>query len=278
MTAFDSLVAAADALRPRTAIILGSGLAKAVVGYETVAVCPFAEAPGLAGTSVQGHLGQVSVGRWGGSAVIVFHGRLHFYEGKPWPLVTATVDLAHRLGATRLLLTNAAGGIHPDLNPGDLMAISGHRRWLDPSDFAKEPAERLFSVEWANRLIEYERANGRRLIAGTYAALTGPCYETPAEIRALKAISADAVGMSTVREAERGVALGMTVIGLSCITNKAAGLSPGPLDHAEVLANASAPAERVGRLAAFVAAFPSINDEAANFQAMRIWGDTMLRP
>jgi purine-nucleoside phosphorylase len=187
--------------------------------------------------------------------VIVFHGRLHFYEGKTWPQVTATVDLAHRLGATTLLLTNAAGGIHPELNPGDLMAISGHRRWLNANDAWHQPAEGVFSVEWANRLIDHERADGRRLIAGTYAALTGPCYETPAEIRALRAIGADAVGMSTVVEAERGVALGMTVVGLSCITNKAAGLSPGPLDHAEVLANAGAPAERVGRLAAFVASF-----------------------
>ena len=106
----------------------------------------------------------------------------------------------------------------------------------------------FFSKEWAERLVAFEQSQGRKLLSGTYAALTGPCYETPAEIRALKASGTDAVGMSTVKEAEAGVARGLTAIGISCITNKAAGLSPGPLDHKEVLANAAAPAERVGRL------------------------------
>jgi purine-nucleoside phosphorylase len=246
-------------LAPTAAIILGSGLAKAITGYVSVCECPFGEIPGLGTATVQGHAGKVSVGHWAGVPVMVFHGRLHYYEGKPWEVVTGTVRLAAELGCERLILTNAAGGIHDSLNPGDLMAIISHREWLHPNDFRlnaerfpKPPAEQLFSREWAERLVTFEASQERTLIAGTYAALTGPCYETPAEIRALKATGADAVGMSTVKEAEAGVALGMTVIGISCITNKAAGLSAGPLDHKEVLANAAAPAERVGRLIEFI--------------------------
>ena len=259
MTNFDSFRQAAQSLAPQTAIILGSGLAKAITGYTTHVECSFGDVPGLGLTTVQGHAGKVSVGLWANVPAMVFHGRLHFYEGKAWDVVTGTVKLAADLGVKTLILTNAAGGIHDELNPGDLMAITGHREWLSPRDFQRTAADfpgppppPLFSVEWANRLIAFEQSQGRKLLGGTYAALTGPCYETPAEIRALKACGADAVGMSTVKEAEAGVGRGLTVIGISCITNKAAGLSPGALDHKEVLANAAAPAERVGRLVEFV--------------------------
>lgn len=257
---FESVRDAARSLAPRTAVVLGSGLAKAVTGYAPRAECPFGDVPGLGTATVHGHMGKVSVGSWGGQPVMVFHGRLHFYEGKPWETVTGTVRLARDLGCDTLVLTNAAGGIHPDLNPGDLMAITGHREWLHAKDFARNaagpPTRQLFSTEWAGRLVAFEASEGRKLLSGTYAALTGPCYETPAEIRALRESRADAVGMSTVKEAEAGCDLGMTVIGISCITNKAAGLSPGPLDHKEVLENAAAPAERVGRLISFLLCSP----------------------
>lgn len=259
MTPFEVFRETARRLAPNAAIILGSGLAKAVTGYEPVCECSFESIPGLGTPTVQGHAGKVSVGHWASRPALVFHGRLHYYEGKPWEVVTGTVRLAADLGCKTLILTNAAGGIHDALNPGDLMAIIGHREWLAPIDFRRiaerfpePPAEQLFSREWAERLVTFEASNDRMLLAGTYAALTGPCYETPAEIRALKTTGADAVGMSTVREAQAGVARGMTVIGISCITNKAAGLSAGPLDHKEVLANAAAPAERVGRLIEFI--------------------------
>jgi purine-nucleoside phosphorylase len=257
--AFTRLKTIAAEFEPRTAVILGSGLARAVVGYSPIVECAFGEIPGMGTATVTGHAGKVSMGHWAGRSVIVFHGRLHFYEGKPWDQVTRTVELAHEFGARTIVLTNAAGGIHDQLNPGDLMAIRGHRTWLHADDFGRNssldpnsPTERLFDREWVQRLVDFEKENGRSLMHGIYAALTGPTYETPAEIRALKAAGADAVGMSTVKEAERAIELGMTVIGISCITNKAAGLSPGPLDHAEVLANASAPAERVGRLVEFI--------------------------
>jgi purine-nucleoside phosphorylase len=250
--------AAARSLAPRVAVVLGSGLARAVTGYAVHTECPFGDVPGMGSTSVHGHAGKVSIGSWGGPPAMVFHGRLHFYEGKTWDTVTGTVRLARDLGCDTLVLTNAAGGIHNELNPGDLMAITGHREWLHPRDLGRNadgpPSRQLFSNEWAERLVAFEASQGRKLLSGTYAALTGPCYETPAEIRALKATGADAVGMSTVKEAEAGCDLGMTVIGISCITNKAAGLSAGPLDHKEVLENAAAPAERVGRLIQFILA------------------------
>lgn len=259
MNPFASFLQAAESLAPQVAIILGSGLAKAVTGYSPAAECPFGDVPGLGHATVHGHAGKVSVGRWADVPVIVFHGRLHFYEGKPWDVVTGTVRIAADLGAKTLILTNAAGGIHDELTPGDLMAITGHREWLHPRDFSRcafdypgpSPSQ-LFSIDWAERLVQFEASQGRTLLKGTYAALTGPCYETPAEIRALRAIGADAVGMSTVKEAEAGFVQGMTVIGISCITNKAAGLSAGPLDHQEVLQNAAAPAARVGRLIEYV--------------------------
>ena len=263
MMSLDAFRETARRLRPNAAIILGSGLAKAITGYQPICECSFGEIPGLGTATVHGHAGKVSIGHWAGVTALVFHGRLHYYEGKPWEVVTGTVRLAADLGCKTLILTNAAGGIHNSLDPGDLMVINGHREWLAPGDFRRNaerfpepPAELLFSREWAERLTQYESSQGRTLLAGTYAALTGPCYETPAEIRALKVIGADAVGMSTVKEAEAGVARGMTVIGISCITNKAAGLSAGPLDHKEVLANAAAPAERVGRLVEFILKTP----------------------
>ncbi|MFO0934908.1 MAG: purine-nucleoside phosphorylase [Gemmataceae bacterium] len=259
MSAFLSFSSEAKRLAPKVAIILGSGLARAITGYVPTLTCPFGDVPGLGTATVHGHDGKISVGHWSGIPALVFHGRLHYYEGKPWTMVTGTVRLAADLGASTLVLTNAAGGIHDNLNPGDLMAISGYREWLHPGDmrrlaetFPQSPGQALFSREWADRLVAFERSQGRTLLSGTYAALTGPCYETPAEIRALKACGADAVGMSTVKEAAAGVERGMTVIGISCITNKAAGLSPGPLDHKEVLANAAAPAERVGRMVEFI--------------------------
>jgi purine-nucleoside phosphorylase len=152
---------------------------------------------------------------------------VHFYEGHDWPKVTKLIDLMADLGIQRLTLTNAAGGLRPDLNPGDLMAIRGHIALLSTESW-KTP--------------EIETAAYPRLAAdlpsGVYAGLTGPCYETPAEIRALAAMGADAVGMSTVMEARRARELGMSLAAVSCITNKAAGLSDSPLSHHDVEATA----------------------------------------
>ncbi len=222
---FRSFQDAARAQAPGVAIVLGSGLGAVVERVRPAAEVRFADIPGFAAPTVHGHGGRAVLGEWAGARVLVFQGRMHFYEGHSWERATAPIRLAADLGAKLLILTNAAGGIHDALDPGDLMAIRGHLALLN-ADAWKAPR---IATPYSARLVE--RMN---LFAGVYAALTGPTYETPAEIRALRAMGADTVGMSTAREAEAGAALGLEVAAISCITNKAAGLSAGALDHAEV--------------------------------------------
>jgi purine-nucleoside phosphorylase len=177
---------------------------------------------------------------------------LHFYEGDPREAVIGSVRVAASLGVKRLLLTNAAGGIHPSLSPGSLMAIRAHIKLVGRDAWRDLPrgvgVAGPYSQEWIRALRESETGDGRVLPVGVYAALTGPCYETPAEIRALAACGADAVGMSTALEAEAAAALGLEVAAISCITNRAAGLGGETLSHAEVLANAKLAVERLRRV------------------------------
>jgi purine-nucleoside phosphorylase len=273
-------LAAARRLAPATAVVLGSGLGPVVDRITAAAAVPFGELPGFAAPTVHGHSGRAVIGTWDGVAVLAFQGRTHFYEGNPWERVTAAVRLAADLGVRRVVLTNAAGGLRDDLNPGDLMAVRGHVELLDPRDWRRlvgggdpspqppprsgggEPdGERVFAPsplrgggwERGHFTSPYTPALVARLESlglpsGVYAGLTGPCYETPAEIRALRVMGADAVGMSTVKEAEAAAGLGLEVAAISCITNKAAGLASGTLSHGEVQEVASR-ADVVGRLA-----------------------------
>lgn len=223
--AFDDLLSAALTHPPRVAVILGSGLGAVVDRVSPVAEAKFAVIPGFAAPTVHGHGGRAVLGDWAGVRVLVFQGRMHFYEGHTWDRATATVRLAAEFGVKRLLLTNAAGGIHDSLNPGDLMAIRDHIKLLDANSWKNLTPVLPYSPRLIAKM---------NLFAGTYAALTGPTYETPAEIRALRSMGADAVGMSTAMEAEAAARLGLEVTAISCITNKAAGLSSGVLDHSEV--------------------------------------------
>ncbi len=284
MAAFDDFHAAAGRLSPKAAVVLGSGLGPVVERMTVAAEVKFADVPGLAAPTVHGHGGRVIAGTWAGVPVLVFQGRMHFYEGHTWERATAAVRLAAELGVTRLVLTNAAGGIRDDLNPGDLMAIRGHVKLLDAAawkrvaesrepglpksgfDFGSRSPAGTFvaddvgpvadptseveaglrkSAPYAPSLLAVLQ---RSLPAGVYAALTGPTYETPAEIRALRAMGADAVGMSTAMEAEAAANLGLEVAAISCITNKAAGLSSAALAHSEV-AEVAGRADVVTRLA-----------------------------
>ncbi len=259
MTPFAAFARTAAALAPRTAVVLGSGLAGATRAFAERASVGFGDIPGLVPPTVHGHGGRLAVGAWAGVPALLFLGRQHFYEGHSWQTVTGTVRTVAELGARRVVLTNAAGGIHPALQPGDLMALRGHIKLLDATAWRGLASDNAVSQPYSACLVDAmqanERAAGRELLAGVYAALTGPSYETPAEIRALARCGADAVGMSTATEAEEAVRLGMEVAGISCITNKAAGLGGAPLDHTEVLTNAKLAVERMGELlAALIAA------------------------
>ncbi len=255
MSGFAALAEAAQAAPPTVAIVLGSGMGPAVARLRPACSVPFAEAPGLAAPSVQGHGGRLTLGDWAGRRVLVFEGRLHRYEGHPWGVVTRPAHLARELGARTFLLTNAAGGIRADLHAGSLMALRDHMDWTRPSVWRPPgpggiggPRPSPYSPRLLQLLEQAARRCGVALHAGVYAAVTGPSYETPAEIRALGRCGADAVGMSTAREIEAAAAVGLECAAVSCITNRAAGLSEGPIHHGEVLTTAAAQAVRLARL------------------------------
>jgi purine-nucleoside phosphorylase len=258
VASFDEFLRAADKLRPHAAIVLGSGQAQVLSDLRPAAAIGFAEAPGLSAPTVSGHAGTIVVGDLRGVPVLVFRGRLHFYECGSWDKVASPIRFAASLGVKSLLLTNAAGGIHPALRPGSLMLIRDHLSWQRPGAWrGPGPAgcaclagERssLYSARLMELLLAAAQAIGEELRSGVYAAVTGPCYETPAEIRALQAAGADAVGMSTVHEVDTGCALGLECAGISGITNKAAGLGGGTLNHLEVLQVMAGMQDKLGRL------------------------------
>lgn len=252
---FTALTEAARAQPPLAAIVLGSGMAAVARGLTPLASVPFGDIPGLSATSIVGHKGCLTLGDWAGRRVLLFEGRLHFYEGHSWDQVVSPVRLAAALGVRVLLQTNAAGGIHDTLGPGSLMALREHIEWTRPYCW-REPGPGALGpsrpAPYAPRLLDLlDQAAlelGIPLQRGVYAAVTGPCYETPAEVRALRSWGADAAGMSTARETQAGFDLGLECAALSLITNKAAGLSATPLDHHEVITTAAAQAEWLVRL------------------------------
>jgi purine-nucleoside phosphorylase len=256
---FSAFRALALAQPPRVAIVLGSGLGDVVRRIKIRTSVSFDAVPELSGTTIDGHRGRISLGDWVNQRVLVFEGRLHFYEGHPWETVTAPVRLARSLGARYLLLTNAAGGIAERLQPQSLMAVREHIElnhpgcWRGARSCGAAYSEHMRS--WLG--LAAARAN-LPLYEGVYAAVTGPCYETPAEIRALKNWGADAIGMSTSREALAGRQCGMECAAVSCITNTAAGLAREPVQHCQVLAGAAAVAER---LAALLESFLDLTSE-----------------
>jgi purine-nucleoside phosphorylase len=221
-----------------TGIILGSGLsplADAVEGEREVA---FSEA-GLPDSSVPGHAGKFLLGSLGGAPVVLMMGRIHLYEGHGPRAVTAGVRWMAEQGAERMIITNAAGTLNPEFPPGSWMMLSDHLNLtgtspLERADFVDLSA--AYDPAWRAEFRKAAADSGMRLQEGVYAGLRGPQYETPAEIRMLRVMGADAVGMSTVLETIQARALGLPVVAFSCLTNWAAGISETPLDHHEVLA------------------------------------------
>lgn len=244
MSDFAAVEALCREARPDVFLVLGSGLGALVDRVEKIARIPFAAIPGLPASSIVGHRGQWTLGRWAGRVVLVSEGRLHYYEGHPWELVARPIQLAAGLGVRVALLTNAAGGIRNDLEPGTLMPIGDHLEWNRPHPW-REPRP---TSPYCSRLLGLMRQVGHQVAPGVYATVTGPSYETPAEIRALRSAGADAVGMSTSREVLAGVAAGLECGAVSMITNRAAGLSSGKLDHKEVIESGKAATSRLADL------------------------------
>jgi purine-nucleoside phosphorylase len=218
--------------------VLGSGLGAFTERLQRARAVPSADIEGLPRSGVPGHAGRIVAGELDGARVLVQQGRVHLYEGWSVEEVTRAVRAFAALGVRTLVLTNAAGGIRAGFEPGTLMRIADH---LDLQGCTRPAAEkRGCGSPWdaaAGRALDSAaRAAGVALESGVYGGLLGPAYETPAEIRWLRAIGVDAVGMSTIAEALAAHAAGMRVAGVSCITNLAAGLSAAPPAHAEVLA------------------------------------------
>lgn len=246
----DRVIRAAEALpreyRPRTAVVLGSGLSGIAEGLGWKEV-PFSAIPEFPKPTVQGHKGVISLSE----KAAIMAGRFHYYEGHPMDDVVLPIFVLHEIGVRTIVLTNAAGAVNLEYKPGDLVLIKDHINLMGTNPFiGPNPTrpdgspfgERFFdmgdvyaaALRDTVRELAKERL-GRQLREGVYAAFTGPSYETPSEVRMARTLGADLVGMSTVPEAIAARQLGMRVIGISCVTNMAAGVTGQPLAHAEVV-------------------------------------------
>ena len=259
------ILAQAD-VRPQIALVLGSGLASvlgaglgAFAGRLVDAVAhPFEEIPHFPRTTVAGHTGRLVLGSVNGVVVAIMQGRVHGYEGYTPAEVVFPVRVLRLLGVSTMVITNAAGGIRTDLHPGDLVLLTDHINFT-----GSHPLTGVNEIRFGPRFCDMTDAYASRLRAlahraataegiplaeGVYLGLSGPSYETPAEIRAFRTLGADVVGMSTVHEVIAARHLGMEVAGISCVTNMAAGVAPGVIHHQEVLETGARVAERLGRL------------------------------
>lgn len=249
-TAYEKLTRCYNAVRERTdfkpdiALVLGSGLGAIADEMDAEFSISYNDIPDFPVSTVAGHKGRFVFGKIGGVKVVVMQGRVHYYEGYAVTDVVLPIRLMKLLGADKLFLTNAAGGINPAFKAGDFMLITDHISALVPSPLIGGNIDELgvrfpdMSEVYSRRLraiIENSAAaEGIPLQRGIYIQTTGPNYETPAEIRAYGRLGADAVGMSTAIEAMAARHMGMEVCGISCISNLAAGISANPLSHAEV--------------------------------------------
>lgn len=230
--------------QPEIGIILGSGLGDFAQNYSAITI-PYSEIPGFEGSTIQGHKGQLVFAQINGKNVVMMQGRYHFYEGHKIEKVVYPVKVMKKLGVKTLIVTNAAGAINKDFEPADLMLITDHINFMGKNPLMGENDETLgtrfpdMSEIYKKRLInlaeECAQELNIQLKKGVYVASCGPSYETPAEINMFRTIGADAAGMSTVPEAIIANYCGMDVLGISCISNYAAGVSQTKLSHQEVI-------------------------------------------
>jgi len=244
-------------LRPRLAMILGSGFNHVLRALEVETRVRCSRLPGFPRTGVPGHAGEAVFGKLAGTPVLVLSGRAHYYEGHPMDTITFPVRVLAELGITALLVTNAAGGINTRFRPGAFMRLTDHINLMGANPLRGAVAagrERFVDLTHAydpglgKLLVAAARKAKVKLYAGVYLAVSGPSFETPAEIRAFRKLGADAVGMSTVPEVIVARQCGLRVAGLSCITNAAAGMTGQTLSHAEVLEAGNASQAKAVRL------------------------------
>ena len=258
LAALEAAVRARTGLVPRVGIVLGSGLGSLADDLEDPVAIPFGELPGWPAATAPGHVGLLLLGRLGGVPVAALQGRFHLYEGNAPGLVVQPVLLFRRLGASTVILTNAAGGVDPGYGPGTLMVIADHLNLTGMTPLLGPNADELgprfpdMTDVWSPRLRSALHAAGAaediKLDEGVYAGLLGPSYETPAEVRMLRGLGADAVGMSTVLEAVAARWAGLEVCGISLVTNAGAGYSGQPLTHEEVLEAGATAGPRLARV------------------------------
>ena len=234
--------------KPEIGIILGSGLGDFADNFESIKI-PYTDIPGFENSEVQGHKGQLIFAKVNGKNTVMMQGRYHFYEGYSMQTVTYPIKILKKLGIKTLIITNAAGAVNENFNPGDLMLITDHINFMGTNPLIGKNDDTLgvrfpdMSEVYSKKLINLAQETAERLKIkyqkGVYAATTGPSYETPAEIRMFRLLGASAVGMSTVPEAIIANYCGLNVLGISCLTNYAAGVSNNPLNHEEVIETAN---------------------------------------
>ena len=256
--ALEAAVRARTDIRPLAGVVLGSGLGSLADELTDPLAIPFDELPGWPAATAPGHVGRLLVGRIGETPVVMLQGRFHVYEGNDPGLVVQPVLLFQRLGAQLVVLTNAAGGINPDFGAGTLMVIADHLNLTGLTPLGGPNADALgvrfpdltnaWDAELRQRLHAAGRAEGVRLEEGVYAGLVGPQYETPAEVRMLRSLGADSVGMSTVLECIAARWAGLKVCGVSLVTNAGAGYTDEVLTHEEVLAAGAEAGPRLARV------------------------------
>ncbi len=227
------------AWKPKAGIVLGSGLGGFVDSMEVFAEVDYTQLQGVPASGVTGHAGRLVYGSVGGVDLVAAQGRAHLYEGCSPGEVTAVVGVMAAMGTELIVLTNAAGALNEDFTTGNWMQISDHLNLTGNSPLLGKghfvDMSSVYSPRLRGQFSKAARAEGITLHEGVYAGVLGPQYETPAEVRMLKLLGADAVGMSTVLEAIQARALGLEVVGFSCLTNPAAGMGDSRLDHEEVL-------------------------------------------
>lgn len=245
-------------IKPEIGLILGSGLGAIGDEIENPDYFPYGDIPHFPVSTVEGHAGRLVVGTLNGKRVVAMQGRFHYYEGYHMQEVTFPVRVMKLLGVKTLIVTNAAGAVNTSYKPGDLMLISDHLNLAfdnpligkNLSDFGTRfpDMSNAYDFNLRNKVKEIAKELNIDIQEGVYACMTGPAYETPAEIRMLRGLGADAVGMSTVPEVTVAIHSGLEVIGVSCMTNMAAGILDQPLDHSEVMETSAMAREKFIRL------------------------------